>query len=157
MKISLPGCIIPQHAVESTNNTIFVSHLTNENLGEHACLFAEHYGVSEFSFLGDVLRVFGGLLVQMKRPGYLTTDSAGRILVVDKTNNRILVLDSELRFMRVLLKADEDKGDPTKLEIHQMTLGGSPCRLYVIKWAYGLIVYSILTSDNVSSDRRVQL
>ena len=147
--------------MESNRNTILVSHAPDDKLGEnarpyatcdeHDCLYSSHYGVSEYTLCGDVLRVFGGRLVQMERPGYFTTDSTGRILVVDRTNNRIIMLDSALQFMRVLVLTDDEVPD---YEIVQMALGGSPCRLFVTR---SLTVFRVLTSDRGHPSDRIEL
>ena len=60
---------------------------------------------------GRVLRVFGGLRGdgphKLNDPRYLSLDVDGRVLVADRGNRRILLLDSQLRLERVLLTADD--------------------------------------------------
>ena len=53
--------------------------------------------------------VTGGLLrtsTDVDRPCHLSVDSEGRVLVVDFSNHRIMLLNSELRLQRILIHTD---------------------------------------------------
>jgi len=58
--------------------------------------------VSEVDIHGTVLHLFADVF----EPQHLSLDSEGRVLVADRCNNRILLLNSQLQLQRVLVDTD---------------------------------------------------
>ena len=94
----------PQHAVATLRGTYFVSH----------GIFPEsQHRISEISPEGYVLRSFGDRngngKGQLDWPLYTVIDSEDRLFVSDFYNQRIILLDSQLRLRRVILTREENK------------------------------------------------
>ena len=68
---------------------------------------------------GDVLRTF----TDVKLPWYLSVDSKGDILVADRGNHHILLLNSQLRLERVLVDKDSQVKlwRPKQLYLNELT------------------------------------
>jgi len=58
--------------------------------------------VSEVDVTGRLLRTF----TDVRHPHHLSVDSEGRVLVADRRNHRILLLNSELQLQRVFIHTD---------------------------------------------------
>ena len=101
------------HAIESNNETFFVSH-RNGPLDSH------YYEVSEINSVGHVIRSSGRQL-GLHWPRHLAFDSIGRLLVTDSgVNGRILLLNEELKLERVLLEYEKDQR-PYRLNYNKKT------------------------------------
>jgi len=94
-RVQLPDDMKPWHAVESPTGTFIVSHY-NEQLNQGH--------VSEVSTGGEVLRQFSGShLLPLRATPHVAVDSHGNILVADRYNRRILLLDAYLKLLRVVV------------------------------------------------------
>jgi hypothetical protein len=98
--IPLPRYMNAYHAVETSRGTFAVCHTGrpgNEKYDQ----------VSEVDIEGRVIRVYGGQRGhgprQLNEPHHLAQDAAGRLLVADCYNRRILLLSSQLELYRILL------------------------------------------------------
>jgi NHL repeat len=84
----------PQHAIQLSKDLFVVSHSGPE------------YGVSIVDVLGQVVHTYRNQSVsdydRLKSPRHLAVDRAGRILVADSRNNRIIVLNSTLEYAHEL-------------------------------------------------------
>jgi hypothetical protein len=98
--IPLPDYMDPLHAVETSHGTFIVCHTGRPGDDQHD-------QVSEVDVDGRVVRVYGGQrghgLHQLDYPRHLAQDAAGRLLVADCNNGRIVLLNSQLELDRVLL------------------------------------------------------
>jgi len=98
-RVQLPLYMEPQHAVESPTGTFIVSH-KNKQLNQSQ--------VSEVNTGGEVLRHFSGSrLPSLGLPGHVAVDSHGNILVADRDNRHILLLDAQLKLRRVIIDEDQ--------------------------------------------------
>ena len=66
--------------------------------------------ISEVDVDGTVIRSYGGLLhgaghilQELNWPKHLAVDTDGSVLIADRWNHRVLLLDSELRLKRLLV------------------------------------------------------
>jgi len=111
-RVPLADFINPRHAVETRRNTFVVAHvgwLRDD----------EHDQISEVNDEGHVLRSYGGLRGrvsrQMNEPWYLAVVDRGDkvdrsdVLVADRWNQRVIVLDWRLVFKRILLSSAQDR------------------------------------------------
>jgi len=97
-RVQLPDDMEPWHAVESPTGTFIVSH-DKYQLDQHH--------VSEVNTGGKVLRQFSGsYLSSLDVAPRIAVDSHGNILVADRINRRILLLDAQLTLRRVVVDAD---------------------------------------------------
>jgi len=90
-RVRLPDYMDPVHAVESPTGTFVVAHRNTQ---------LDQYQVSEVNTEGQVLRQFSGLL---GAPVHIAIDSQGHILVADRDNRRVLLLDAQLALRRVIV------------------------------------------------------
>lgn len=100
--ISMPTDIIdPLHCVQTTTGNLIVSHWWRDSVTE---------GVCELTCDGQIVRRFigNGKSQELTFPRYLTLDSDDRIFVTDFDDNRVVMLDSDLSWIRVLLTKDVD-------------------------------------------------
>lgn len=81
--------------------------------------------VSEVDIAGTVLRSYGGLLhgaghilQELNWPKHLAVDSEGNVLVADRWNHRVLMLNSDLRLKRLLV-GKEQVAEPEKLSFDE--------------------------------------
>jgi hypothetical protein len=81
------------HAIESNNNTLFVIH-RNPQLNNRR-------QVSEIDSVGQLIRSSSDQLLGLSR--HLALDSIGSVLFADPDNNRIVLLNKQLEFERILL------------------------------------------------------
>jgi len=81
--------------------------------------------VSEIDEKGHVMSTF----TDVSWPRHLSTDMTGHVLVADRSNARILLLDSQLQLERVLVDADSQVKPwrPERLHLNELT-----SQLYVI-------------------------
>jgi len=94
-RVQLPDDMAPWHAVESPTGTFIVSRYNDE---------LEQGHVSEVSTGGEVLRQFSGShLPSLGLTPRVAVDSHGNILVADRDNHRILLLDAHLKLLRVVV------------------------------------------------------
>jgi len=101
LSIQLPREIVPRHAVESNRDTILFSHTgAVERSGLHR--------VVEVDVEGRVLREFSDTRRRhLDVPRHLAVSGDGHVLVADCYNRRILLLDPQLRPVRVLVERNE--------------------------------------------------
>ena len=100
--IQLPRDIVPRHAVETDRNTIVFCHTgPDRRTGLHR--------VVEIDADATVVRQFGAVdREHLNVPRHLATVSGdGHLLVADCYNRRILLLDDQLRLVRVLVQRDD--------------------------------------------------
>jgi len=94
-RVQLPDDMGPRHAVESPTGTFIVSGYNGE---------LKQYHVSEVNTGGEVLRQFSGSrLLSLGLTEHVAVDSHGNILVADRDNHRILLLDAHLTLLRVII------------------------------------------------------
>ena len=94
-RVQLPYDMEPVHAVESPTGTFIVSRYNDELKQGH---------VSEVNTGGEVLRQFSGShLSSLRDTPHAAVDSHGNILVADRYNRRILLLDAYLKLLRVVV------------------------------------------------------
>jgi len=94
-RVQLPYDMEPRHAVESPTGTFIVSHYKGQLDQGH---------VSEVNTGGEVLRQFSGShLLPLRSTPHVAVDSHGNILVADRDNRRILLLDAHLKLLRVVV------------------------------------------------------
>lgn len=120
-RIPLPDYMNPRHAVETRRGTFVVAHVGWLHDDEHD-------QVSEVNADGCVLRSYGGLRGRNHRhlnePWYLIIDDIDEedadrkendgdggwhVLVADRWNRRVVVLDSQLQLKRMLLTGRYDR------------------------------------------------
>lgn len=98
--IKLPDAVYPLHAVKLSNDRYLVSHGFSDL---HSVCIVDANGNVEKSFTGRI-----GLADQLlSYPTYLAVDRNGYVMVVDQTNCRVLLLDSNLKFIRELISANK--------------------------------------------------
>jgi len=109
------------HSLRTSTGSILVCHTGTANDGDH-------HQVSEIDDSGAVLRVFGGRIGggvgQLYRPMYVDVDERGRAFVAENFGRRVILLDSNLKFDRVILKTEdlwssEEKETRTEKEIQE--------------------------------------
>jgi len=94
-RVQLPDDMKPWHAVESPTGTFIVSRYNRQLNQCH---------VSEVNTGGEVLRQFSGSrLPSLLFTPRIAVDSHGNILVADRDNHRILLLDADLTLLRVVV------------------------------------------------------
>ena len=99
--VQLPRDVVPRHAVETDRDTIVFCHTgPDKRSGLHRVL--------EVDERGTVIREFGGTdRERVNVPRHLAETGDGHLLVADCYNRRILLLDADLRPVRVLIQRDE--------------------------------------------------
>jgi hypothetical protein len=118
--IHLPNYMRPRHAVETEQSTFIVLYEMmeyNEVSGEwtEVKVVSEDgsersvFKVSELTNDGDVIRQSN--FQQFCFPHHLVIDSLNKILIADTENNRIVLLDKELKFEKILLEEFNKKHD----------------------------------------------
>lgn len=105
----------PQHAVRTSKGTFIVSH------GDK---YDKKHRVCEVSAKGEIIRSFGNRrgeceqtemrLIRLNHPRHLAIDRSGRVLVVDRKNERIIRLDRKLCLIDVL-RCPGDTDGPIRL------------------------------------------
>ena len=91
----------PMHAIKLANGHFVVSH--GSNLGLHRVCVVDTDGKLKKSFG----RRCGSATGQLNFPVYLSVDGNGFVMVADRDNNQIVLLDSNLDFKRVILSKAE--------------------------------------------------
>ena len=99
--VQLPRNVVPRHAIETDRDTIVFCHTgPDQRSGLHR--------VVEVDERGTVIREFGGTDRQrVNVPRHLAETGDGHLLVADCYNRRVLVLDVDLRPVRVLIQRGE--------------------------------------------------
>jgi hypothetical protein len=133
--IPLSDYIAARHAVETSHGTFIVCHIGRRDDQRHQ--------VSEVDVDGRVVRVYGGQCGhgphQLDYPLHLAQDAAGRLLVADRDNGRIVLLNSQLELDRVLLDSVDLDLKPYRLSYVEET-----GQLLVGEWGGGCVkVYSV--------------
>lgn len=95
------GLVHPSHALKLTNGQFLVSHGTRNDPLHRVCLVDSDGKVKKFSS-GKNGSVGNG----MKRPVYLAVDGGGSWMVVDQWNSRVLLLDSNLKYVKEVLSKE---------------------------------------------------
>lgn len=124
------GISVPRHAVKTTKGNFIILYVSRRNVADETS--EKSRGESEDMqnmnlMVGEVSRD-GRTIIRSRRnlfeqdrlkmmnfyKGYLETDSEGRVFVADISNNRVILLDSELRWNQLLTpttdEIDEIKG-----------------------------------------------
>ena len=130
-KVKLPPDMDVEHAVATRHKTFIV------------CLFTAEitlYLLREVDLNGNTVRICP---VGFNLPAHLAVDPAGRILVADRYDNRVVLLDEYLHFKRVLLAGD--LREPRRLLL-QPDLG----QLYVCEMKKGSLWVVGVQSPNSS-------
>jgi hypothetical protein len=121
--IQLPHYMRATHAVETTHNTYIVSHYSR--LGPGDTLLSEHTSVSEIDINGRVVRIFNSQhndigSIQFNVPQYLALAGNNHVIVADRLNERIVVLNEDLQLKRVLINSSHGQ-QPRRLCLSQRT------------------------------------
>jgi len=105
-RVQLPDYMGPHHAVEIASGSFIVSHYNTHLKPEHQ--------ISEVNTAGEVLRQFSGsrLSSSLGRTPHVAVDSHGNIFLADFDNDRILLLDAQLRLRRVFIDDHQLKNKP---------------------------------------------
>lgn len=114
----------PSHAVETSTGNFIISHRWEEGDYEETTDEREQfvgkdigssgrrmYAVSELSRDGQtVIRRFipSNEAQQLNRPEYLSLDSEDRVFVADLGNDRVVLLDSDLKWDRIIYSSAEE-------------------------------------------------
>jgi len=106
--IKLPSFMDAVHSVRTRDGRVLVCHTTQWGDAFHQ--------VSEVNAEGIVTRVYGesngGDIDRLSFPTYMDVDDKGRVFVVDRGNNRIVLLDAQLRRERILLDQSDGLDSP---------------------------------------------
>jgi hypothetical protein len=99
--IELPRYMFALHAVETSDGSFVVSHY-NGWIGDTK---PEHNSVSVLNVNGAVVRTFDGRCdgLHLNSPYHLAIDGDDHVIVADRLNERVVVLESDLRLKRVLM------------------------------------------------------
>jgi hypothetical protein len=102
--IKLPDYMWARHAVETTHNTYIVSHRNRYTEDTQS----EHNSVSEVNVDGQVVRTFNSQhididSIQFNAPLYLALYDNNHVIVADGLNERVVVLNEDLKLKRVLM------------------------------------------------------
>lgn len=105
----------PSHVIQMTNGNFVVSHGFSDD---------DIHGVSIVDADGNLRRAFGGergsAIGQVNLPFHLTVDEYGFVMVVDRLNKRVLLLDSDLNLKReILSKEKHGLRDPWKIVLDE--------------------------------------
>jgi hypothetical protein len=99
-KITLPADILnPRHAVQTASGTFIVSHGNKDTALNRVCEVTSDYGVIVASYGHQP----GSEPGQLNTPFRIALDSEERIIVADRINDRVVLLDRKLNLQRVLL------------------------------------------------------
>ena len=102
-----PNAKYPLHAVQLASGQLLVSH------------YGSQHRVCRISDDGSVVQSYGDQpgsgIGQLDHPNHLFVDKQGFILVSDLYNNRILLLNSSLTFVRELISANSNLNRPFRL------------------------------------------
>jgi hypothetical protein len=120
--VTLPRYMAAEHAVETTCGTFVVSHTARDKDYRHC-------GVSEVDVNGDVISVCSKLFELGSLCGRLAIHCSGLIVVADRANKRVLLLNADLELDRVMLDVDNDGLDEPQVvclaeETSQLLVGG---------------------------------
>jgi hypothetical protein len=130
--IPLPGLVHPYHAIKLNSGEFLVSHGRTNDALHQICNVNED---------GKVLRSFGGekgnSLQQLNEPKYLIVDE-GNILVLDSSNKRILLLDSDLTVKREFLNKYTGVLSPGKMCLCKATRN-----LFVVDGEFEVLIIHI--------------
>ena len=113
-----PGICEIWHAIKLTNGHFVVS-LRSAKL--FPAILAVYHGVCIVDGYGNAKKLFGGKFTStigyMNVPFHLSVDGNGFVMVVDRENSRVLLLDSDLKFKREILSKEEKHGlrRPTRI------------------------------------------
>jgi hypothetical protein len=116
-EFSLPNDIIPRHAVEADDGSVYVCHVASRGRKTND-------GVSKFDKSGNKLATFGGQRGsdsnQFDRPNYLALKPDGGVIVADFENRRVVEVNSELTEGQVVISRQNlesrqggDDGNPS--------------------------------------------
>ena len=115
------GCLI--HAIQLDDDRFLVCLAT-----------ATDHHVSIIDNIGRVMKNYGGAagsgIGQMHVPCYLAIDRNGFILVVDENNDRVIILNSSLEFIREFIPGCYGLKKPMRMHLHEATR-----RLYISDFA----------------------
>lgn len=114
-KYSPDGQLLCEIDLSSNANICYSSHvvqMTNGNfVVNHGFLGDDIHGVCIVDADGNLERSFGGkrgsAIGQVNLPFHLTVDEYGFVMVVDRLNKRVLLLDSDLNLKREILSKEK--------------------------------------------------
>lgn len=132
LSIKLPSVVRrPQHSLEFEDGLYVVSYGSSESTkaAVHGVCLVNSDGVSLRSFSDPSSPSSSSAL---NLPVYLAVDGGGNVLVADLNNSRVLLLDSQLRFVRELVTDDHGLQFPRRI-----CLDGSDGRLIVASGVAG--------------------
>ena len=105
------GIRYPWHAIKLTNGHFAVCH--GSGYGKVCTVDAD--GKLKKSFGGK-----SGSTIGQMCPVYLSVDGNGFVMVADQRNNRVLLLDSDLKFQReILTKAKHGLRNPWRIHLDE--------------------------------------
>lgn len=102
INLSDAGICFPWHAIKMKNGNFVVSCGHGDELMHTVCLVDGN---------GTLLKSFGGKrnpdIKRLFLPAYLSVDVSGNVLVVDRLDRRVLLLDSNLEFNKEILTEEK--------------------------------------------------
>lgn len=129
----LPSNMIAWHALETDQQTFYVCHTTKQSRNS-AVQFLSHVDSD-----GHVIRAYGDWDV-FRRPVHAAFDAARRLMVADRKNGSVVLMNEQLNFDHVLLKSDGDVR-PNRLtfsrETRQLCVGLNSSSVRVYYWNWG--------------------
>src|SRR6218665_1507991 len=88
----------PRHAIKLANGNFLICCTSSGNVLHTVCK-VDADGKLERSFDGNC----GSTIAQLTNPVYLSVDGNGFVMVADRNNSRVVLLDSDLQFKREIL------------------------------------------------------
>lgn len=116
IRVSATGgrIIHPHHAFKLVTTKHYVLiHGVGDSL-HRVCIVDKH---------GSTIKTFGGRKgcadAQMNLPKYMVVDRSGSVMVLDQNNNRVLLLNFDLGFQKVLIAPNMGLANPSKIHLDE--------------------------------------
>jgi hypothetical protein len=126
-RIVPPSHVDVMHSVLLPTGRILIVHTSRSNDNNY-------HQVSEIDDSGTVHQVYGGRkggdVNQLCQPLYLALDNKGHVFVADYANNRVVVINEQLKFERLLLNKEDLWADEEReLQKEKPVKAKMPCRM----------------------------
>jgi DNA-binding beta-propeller fold protein YncE len=126
-RIVPPSHLDVMHSVLLPTGRILIVHTSRSNDNNY-------HQVSEIDDAGTIQRAYGakkgGDVNQLSQPSYLALDDRGHVFVADYANNRVVVVNEQLKFERVLLNKENLLNDEeNRLQKEKPLNPRKPCRM----------------------------